>query len=453
MQFAAPLHPNAKQIKTVMKTLKPVLIGLVAVSTIMLFAFTFKKERKVPTKKLRPIPKGCVFMTVMGEEKSDSFYVYKTPERVELSVNKGLQWLMQTQNAQGGWGAGSHARQDILDPLAVHADPATTSMVAMAILRSGSTFTSGAHSAHLHKALKYLMNAVETASNDSPTITTETGTQIQTKLGANIDVILTAQFLSNALDYLGHNTELTARVKRDLEVCVNKIQRAQQGDGSFAGGSWAGVLQSALANNALESAQSAGAQVDDKILKRSREYQEGNVDTKSGDVRTERGAGIVLYSVSGSARASAKGARKVEEEMKKAKESGRLSGNAPVTVDNLQEIGFSKDEALEYSTSYEVYQAGKSVAQREDVITGFGNNGGEEFISYLQTGESLIIGKDNGWKTWYDNTSGRLLKIQNDDGSWNGHHCITSPVFCTATCLLILSVNNDVARLEKIGKD
>jgi hypothetical protein len=187
-------------------------------------------------------------------------------------------------------------------------------------------------------------------------------------------------------------------------------------------------------------------------LKRSREYQEGNVDAKSGEVKTERGAGIVLYSVSGSARASAKGARKVEEEMKKAKDSGKLSKSAPVTVENLQEIGFSKDEALEYSTSYEVYQAGKSAAQRDDVLTGYGNNGGEEFISYLQTGESMIIGKDSAWKTWYDNTSGRLLKIQNDDGSWNGHHCITSPVFCTATCLLILSVNNDVERLVRIGE-
>ena len=435
-----------------MKTLKPVLFGLLAVSTIILLAFTFKPEKKANVaKRLRPIPKGCVFMTVMGEEKSDSFFIYKTPERVEQSMNKGLQWIIQVQNEKGGWGAGSHSRQDILDPLAVNADPATTSMVAMAILRSGTTFTSGAYTAQLKMALNYLMNAVETSSGESPTITTETGTQIQTKLGANIDVILTAQFLTNALDYLGHDANLKSNVKRNLEICVNKIQRSQQGDGSFAGGSWAGVLQSALANNALESAQSAGASVDEKILKRSREYQQGNIDTKSGDVKTERGAGIVLYSVSGSARASAKGARKVEEEMNRAKVSGKLSETAPVSVQNLEAIGFSKDEALEYSTSYEVYQAGKGQAQRDDVMAGFGNNGGEEFLSYLQTGESMIIGKDNSWKNWYDNTSGRLLNIQNDDGSWNGHHCITSPVFCTATCLLILSVNNDVERLEKIG--
>ena len=46
-----------------------------------------------------------------------------------------------------------------------------------------------------------------------------------------------------------------------------------------------------------------------------------------------------------------------------------------------------------------------------------------------------------------------MMRYQNDDGSWNGHHCITSPVFCTATCLLILSVNNDVERLGRLGSN
>ena len=70
----------------------------------------------------------------------------------------------------------------------------------------------------------------------------------------------------------------------------------------------------------------------------------------------------------------------------------------------------------------------------------------------MQTGESMIINKDSDWKKWYDNISGQILSYQNNDGSWNGQHCITSPVFCTATAMLILSVNNDVERLAKMGK-
>ena len=163
------------------------------------------------------------------------------------------------------------------------------------------------------------------------------------------------------------------------------------------------------------------------------------------------GAGIVLYSVTGSARASAKEARKVKELMEVAKREGKLAQQAAPTPENLEKIGYSKDDALKSSTAYGVYESAKVQAQRDDVMSGFGNNGGEEFLSYLQTGESMIIGKDNSWKSWYENMSGRLLKIQNNEGSWSGHHCITSPVFCTATCLLILSVNNDIDRLIEQG--
>ena len=160
----------------------------------------------------------------------------------------------------------------------------------------------------------------------------------------------------------------------------------------------------------------------------------------------------MLYSVSGSARASAKEARRVEEEINKAKKSGTLQKDAEATAENLEKIGFDKDDAMKYSTAYEVYQSAKVQAQRADVMDGFGSNGGEEFLSYLQTGESMVIGKDNAWQQWYDNISGRMLKIQNNDGSWNGHHCITSPVFCTATSLLILSINNDIDVLTEIGR-
>ena len=134
------------------------------------------------------------------------------------------------------------------------------------------------------------------------------------------------------------------------------------------------------------------------------------------------------------------------------KSQGTLEESAPATAESLEKIGFDKDDAMKYSTAYEVYQSAKVQAQRADVMDGFGSNGGEEFLSYLQTGESMVIGKDNAWQQWYDNISGRMLKIQNNDGSWNGHHCITSPVFCTATSLLILSINNDIESLTKIGQ-
>lgn len=436
-----------------MKTRKPLLIGLMIVGATALMAFSLGSMKTRKDNSTFAIPKGCVYRTIMGEESSEGASTYKTPAHVQRSVAMGLKWLAGAQHRNGGWGAGSHNRQDIRDPHAVQTDPATTAMVAMALLRSGSTLTSGEYAAELRRALNFLLESTETAPASALNITEITGTQIQTKLGANIDVILAAQFFSNILENAKHDPALARRIEAALNKCVAKIQRAQSEDGSIRGSGWAGVLQSSFATNALEAAQARGAEVDDELLKRAREFQKNNYDPTTGNVNTDMGAGIMLYSVTGSARASAKEARKVKEEVEKAKRDGRIAADAPPSAETLQEIGYDRDEALRYSTAYNVYESAKVQAQREDVMSGFGNNGGEEFLSYLQTGEGLIVAKDDSWKAWYDDMSGRLIKIQNDNGSWSGHHCITSPVFCTATCLLILAVNNDVENLIRQGAD
>lgn len=399
---------------------------------------------------LEPID-GCVFMTVMGEQSSKDFNVFMTNENLSLSVRDGLSWLRDAQLPSGGYGAGSHAAQNIMDPHAVKADPATTAMVAQAFLRSGITLQNGKYSKNLKDAIDFLMEAVENTPKKAQYITEVRGTQIQTKLGQNIDAVLTAQLFSNLLDRDLKGVD-KKRVARCLDICVAKIEANTDASGKQTGAGWAGVLQSGLAMSALESADAVGAKVDKKVLERSKNYQKDNYDAESGNIKTEDGAGIMLYAVSNSVRASAKEAREVEEAMNKAKKEGKLDKDATVTVDNLRKIGYAENEAMEYNTSYNVYQSGKNAAQREDVLNGFGNNGGEEFLSFLQTGESMVVNQDKDWKNWYDNMSGRILKIQNQDGSWNGHHCITSPVFCTATSLLLLTVENDIDFLSKVGE-
>ena len=425
---------------------------LLPIALVGFLASGFISTEEYPeTKRTLQSEDGCVFMTTMGEQTSEGFSVFKTNENVQLSVRDGLSWLAEAQLPSGGYGAGSHAAQHVKDPHAVPADPATTAMVAQALLRSGTTLKKGTYSENLKKAIGYLLETVENSPKTDPYITDVRGTQIQSKLGQNIDAVLTAQFLSNLLDRNLKGLD-KKRVNRALDICVAKIQSGTDASGRQKGAGWAGVLQSGLANSALEAAQSVGANVDNEVLEKARNYQKENYDEESGDVKTEDGAGVMLYAVSGSVRASAKDARKAQEALNKAKKEGKLKQNAPVTVDNLIKAGLTDSEATAYNTSYNVYQSAKNTAQREDVLNGFGNNGGEEFLSFLQTGESLVVNKDDDWKQWYDNMSGRILKIQNEDGSWNGHHCITSPVFCTATSVLLLTVENDIQFLSNMGK-
>lgn len=426
---------------------------LLFLAPIVLLALTWKilettPDYKETSRTLTP-ESGCVFMTVMGEQSSSDFSIYKNNENLQYAVRDGLAWLSKAQDANGGYGAGSHSAQHIMDPHAVVSDPATTAMVAAAFLRSGTTLKKGIYSENLEKAIEYLLNEVERNQNNQ-FIAEARNTQIQRKLGDNIDVVLTTQFLSSLLDRDLKGLD-EKRVKRALNMCIEKVQRATGEDGKQRGAGWAGVLQSGLANSALEAAQSVGGSVNSDVLQSMRDYQKSNY-SEDGSVNTADGAGVMLYAVSGSVRATAKDARKAQKLIKEANESGALNEEI-VTVANLKKAGMTEAEAIEYNTSYNVYQSAKQTAQREDVVSGFGNNGGEEFLSFLQTGESLTVNDDNDWTKWYDDMSGRILKIQNEDGSWNGHHCITSPVFCTATSLLLLTIENDINYLKEMGEE
>ncbi|MBT8255385.1 MAG: hypothetical protein KJO23_02500 [Bacteroidia bacterium] len=414
-------------------------------------AIDVSEESYAETQRTLEPMEGCVFMTTMGEQPSTNFDVFKTNANLKMSVRDGLAWLRDAQLPNGGYGAGSHSAQHVRDPHAVKADPATTAMVVQAFLRSGTTIKSGMYSGNLKDAINYLLETVEATAENAQYITDVRGTQIQSKLGQNIDAVLTAQVLSNLLDRDLKGID-KKRVIRCLDICVSKIEQGTDASGKQKGAGWAGVLQSGLAMSALESAQAVGIEVEEDVIERSRKYQKGNYDAESGDVRTDDGAGIMLYAVSNSVRASAVEARKVKKDIERAKREGKITRDAKVSAKTLQQIGYDEDKAIEYSTSYEVYNSAKNKAQDENVMSGFGNNGGEEFLSFLQTGESLVVNQDKDWKKWYDDMSGRILKIQNQDGSWNGHHCITSPVFCTATSILLLTVENDIEFLSKLGE-
>ena len=71
-------------------------------------------------------------------------------------------------------------------------------------------------------------------------------------------------------------------------------------------------------------------------------------------------------------------------------------------------------------------------------VSGFGSNGGEEFLSYLHISESLLSKGGEEWEDWDRRMTENLERVQNADGSWAGSHCITGRTFCTATALLVL---------------
>ena len=370
------------------------------------------------------------------------------PKPLPVFVQNGLAWLAEAQFDNGGWGAGSHANQGVRDPHAVQIDPATTAFSAMAFLRAGNTLTDGAYHANVGKALTYLLDLVEAYPEEGVKISDVGGTQPQAKLGQHIDVAMVAQFFTQVLPHTEHDRALRGRVAGALEVCVTKLARAQDADGSWnSRGGWAGVLQSAMANSALEMAGDLGVSLDEVVLEKSREYQKGNLDATSGAVRTESAAGIALYSIASNQRATAQEAREAKEKIEQGRRDGTLdlpasvSEEEAVSEENLKKMGYDEDDARRLNEAYRQNKAAARMMQDEQVLSGFGNNGGEEFLSYMMTSESLAGVGGEDWEAWYKKMKGRLAKIQNPDGSWSGHHCITSPVFCTAAVILTMTAD------------
>lgn len=370
-----------------------------------------------------------------------TFNLPKDPKPLPDYVAKSMAWLAQAQASDGGWGAGLHTRQEVTDPHAVKTDPATTAVVGMALIRVGNTLDEGQYHQQLRKAVSYLLKAVENTPNGAINITTLHGTQAQTKLGENIDVALTSQFFSRVLPLAANRAEVEKQVQDALAKCVQIIENSQQKDGSWSVSGWAPVLNSAMACNALELAELNGVNVDSNIVKRAQAYQRGNV-TSAGSARTDKSAGIALYSLSSSQRNNVKLSKKAEGLLGAPMASQKSKSTAEIRKD-IEAKGVSAEEAQALSEAVVTYNTVSDQMERDDVISGFGNNGGEEFLSYMMTSESYIHAGDDKWEKWYSKMSGLFEKTQNNNGSWSGHHCITSPVFCTAIVVMTLTPDRD----------
>lgn len=350
-----------------------------------------------------------------------------------------INWLLEAQSPNGGWGAGSHAYQNVTDPHLVQTDPATTSFAALALLKAGGKLETNPYKSQIMKALDRVLKDIDNRP-DNGRITSLEGTQPQVKLGIHIDASMALQFLSEMRDEI-KDEALSTKVDKAANTCISLIQGSQNANGGWAGGGWAPVLQSAMANNALEHAQTR-YKVDQKVIDQSREYQANNISTDG--VRSEDAAGVPLYAAVSAQRATSADAKEVEGML----EPGMALGysNGKVRKDEiskaLESKGMDKMKASKMADSYAVNYTSTKALQSDDIWQGFGNNGGEEYLSYMMTSESLAQQGKEEWSKWRQSIEPKFRQSQNPNGSWSGQHCITSPVFCTAAVVQAWNAGN-----------
>jgi len=339
---------------------------------------------------------------------------------VDTAVSKGLRWLVSTQGKDGGWGQDggetSYVRQG--EHLESNGnDVANTAVAAEALLHSGTTATRGPYREALTRAVDFVLKHVEQSPGEGLGVTSLQGTQIQRKLGPYIDTFMTAKLLAE-LDGTMGTAQTNARVRQDLQKCVAKIEKNQLKDGSWnVAGGWAPVLGTSMASQSLAIAQSKGAANPVDALARVKQYsQAGQQGGVSAGVIGGRPVAAMPVAAESAGVALYQGAQQLEQ----------LTRTEKDRRDNARQIAAISGQLSD-----------------QKFVTGFGSIGGEEFFSWLNVSESLHRTGGPPWQKWNADMKTKLVKLQNDDGTWAGHHCITGRVAVTSAAILLLTADRE----------
>jgi hypothetical protein len=315
---------------------------------------------------------------------------------------------------------------------------ADTSMAALALIRAGNTPAQGEYAKNLLNAVEFVCGEIEESDQDSLYITPTRNTRVQSKLGPYIDTFMAAVLLPEVKDQMPDEAG-KKRVAAALDKLLAKIQKNQRADGTWGGQGWATTIQQGMAVKGLNRAAQYGARVDEKVRARAEDQARQSFDKASGKFKAEGSAGVELYSA-GSNLGSVAESVKTNNQRKGDLAQTLASSSAPAAAKAEARATLDRYKSAEK----DLHDAQTAVIARLDdkqFIAGFGSNGGEEFLSYMNIGESLVVKGGDAWKAWDKSISQNLDRIQNSDGSWSGHHCITGRTFCTSAALLVLMVD------------
>ena len=353
-----------------------------------------------------------------------------------VAVDKGAKWLASVQGKDGGWGQDGGDPTNVRQAVPLESqgnDVANTSLAALALLRAGNQYRP-----NVERAVDFILRRVESSPADGLSITDAKQTQVQRKLGPYIDTFVASMLLAQVDGTFDKDSN--ARIRTGLAKCVAKIERNQTRDGSWnAGGGWAPLLGTSLASRSLYEASKKGVAVDQDVLARADAYtvknqQDRDSMARDGGVGAGRGGGVLAGRGSGVG-PGVGGA---------AAESVAVSSAAGVALyqdaQALEQL--SRTPESRQKNAKEIASISSKLSDSR-FVEGYGSIGGEEFFSYLNIGDGLKRSGGKEWKEWYSKITQKILKLQNDDGTWAGHHCITGRCAVTSAAILNLTANRD----------
>lgn len=299
----------------------------------------------------------------------------------QRSVAQGMDWLISCMRPDGMFGP------DLNQP----ADLSCTAIAGLALLSQGNTALGGKHAKQLREIIDAVLIMVKwlptKPRKDRPI------SLVQRKIGFHADRFLAALFLSQAL---GDADTADPEIRAALVKLVGEIGQAQGQDGTWGDDSWAPVLGTVLGWESLRSAHSCGLEV----------------------AASAQLAGDALL-------------EKLQSKLHRRESWMHDFYKDASSIRVLYSLGYQDEPAFQ-----ECVERTLKFAREDD--RPFTQAGGEEFLAFFLVTECMLHGNEPAWQEWYPTVSAKIIAIQNNDGSWSGHHCIVQRTFCTAAALLTL---------------
>ncbi|MEW4564964.1 prenyltransferase/squalene oxidase repeat-containing protein [Bremerella sp. JC770] len=303
----------------------------------------------------------------------------------QKAIHKGMAWLVSAIQRDGTVGTDRAYGPDL----------SCSALTGLMFLSEGSTPYGGPYAKYTRSVLNGVLDQIERRPLLNEKV--ERVTLVQRKIGMNADIFFATLFLS---EVYYEATEEREVIRQAIARMVDHIGRTQQSDGTWGSESWAPILGTVLGWESLRSASSAGFAINASADK----VGEALMDQLRERPKEEDGWMHRFYKEASCLR--------VLFSMKYRDDPLFLA-----SAEKLLKLITTDQRAFRYA-------------------------GGEEYLSFYLVTQCMLAELRPSWKKWAPKVRRELIRNQNADGSWTGHHCITDRTFCTAAAVLTLLCTN-----------
>ena len=290
-------------------------------------------------------------------------------EEASLAIQKGLKYLLKTQNEDGSWDAGGDAKGG----RAV----STTSLALMAFMASAQFPGFGKYGKELEKAKEFLMKKARSRSDGY--------------LGTTMYEHGLATLALSEIWGMTKTKEDDDAVQDALEKAVDVIKRSQNPGGGWRyqpvadGGEDSSVT--AMVFIALASARQAGIMVENEIISKFQKYCVTSVDAKSGG------------------------------------HSYAPNGNGGTSIPCTAGMSYAAQLAGLRGTE-SVNGAIRLLKEQESIFTKVGHY----YYCHYYAIQTMVQAGDKEYAYWYPQIRDALVSKQAPDGSWEKKHSYSTPI-------------------------